>query len=229
VCDYFGVNPSEVDILMGTFSKSFGAVGGYIAANGELIEKLRVSSADSYFGEVPSPPVLRQISSVLNIMIEPTGRERLQRLAFNTRYLRLGLKRLGFIVYGEDDSPVVPLLIYNTAKIAAFSRELLRRHIATVVIAYPATPMESARARFCLSAAHTKDDLDRVLKACDEVGSLLLLKFSTGIGGGAHPDNSEPREKFWNKFLGLPGRTRPRWKIEDVLDRGVGDVQLPLA
>ena len=228
VCDYFGVNPSEVDILMGTFSKSFGAVGGYIAGDKELIAKLRMSSADCGFGEAPCPPVLKQISSVVDIMTQNTGQERLQRLAFNSRYLRLGLKRLGFIVYGGDDSPVVPLLMYNTGKILAFSRHMLKRQIAAVIVAYPATPMESARARFCLSAAHTKSDLDKVLKACDEVGDLLLLKFSTGLGGGSDPLDLQSRNGSWKSLLGLSDRNHPRWRIEDVIDRGASDVQLPL-
>jgi len=89
------------------------------------------------------------------------GEERLQRLAFNSRYLRLGLKRLGFIVYGHDDSPIVPLLLFHPAKMPAFSHEMLKRKISIVVVGYPATPLVSSRARFCVSAAHTKDDLDR--------------------------------------------------------------------
>ncbi|KUJ13744.1 PLP-dependent transferase [Mollisia scopiformis] len=228
VCDFFGICPSRVDVLMGTFSKSFGAVGGYIAGDIGLISKLRLSSPDTYFGEAPSPPILKQISSALNVMTGPEGEQRLRRLAFNSRYLRLGLKRLGFIIYGQDDSPVVPLLIYNTAKIAAFSREMLKRNIATVVVAFPATPMESARARLCLSAAHTKDDLDRVLRACDEVGDLLLLKLSSGIGGGASLTNLDTRTGFWKRFVVREDKRRPRWRLEDVLERGVSDVQLPL-
>ncbi|CZR64620.1 related to serine palmitoyltransferase [Phialocephala subalpina] len=228
VCDFFGICPSRVDVLMGTFSKSFGAVGGYIAGDREMISKLRISSPDTCFGEAPSPPILKQISSALKIMTSAEGEGRLRRLAFNSRYLRLGLKRLGFIIYGQDDSPIVPLLIYNTAKIAAFSREMLRRNIATVVVAFPATPMESARARLCLSAAHTKDDLDRVLKACDEIGDLLLLKLSSGVGGGSYPANLEPQTSFWRKHKIEGNKNRPRWRLEDVIERGVSDVQLPL-
>lgn len=240
VCDYFGIDPSEVDILMGTLTKSFGANGGYIAAEKAIIDKLRVTNAGTMYGETPAPPVLAQISSALRIitgeLMPGQGEERLQRLAFNSRYLRLGLKRLGFIIYGHDDSPVIPLLLYHPAKIPAFSHEMLRRKISVVVVGYPATPLVESRARFCVSAAHTKDDLDRLLSACDEIGNVLQLKFSSGIAGGAEPlpDGVTPEmEKAWRRSEKNDGRgdltvQPPRWQLSEVIRRGVVDVKLPL-
>ncbi|KAL8971046.1 MAG: hypothetical protein Q9183_001242 [Haloplaca sp. 2 TL-2023] len=239
VCDYFGVDPSEVDILMGTLTKSFGANGGYIAGDKTLIDKLRVTNAGTIYGESPTPMVLSQIASSLRIIngeiVPGQGEERLQRLAFNSRYLRLGLKRLGFIVYGNDDSPIIPLLLYNPAKIPAFSHEMLKRKISVVVVGYPATPLVSSRARFCVSAAHNKDDLDRLLEACDTIGDVLQLKFSSGIAGGALPlpEGVTPEmEKEWirtekengNKIIRQP----PRWKLSDVISRGVVDIKTAL-
>ena len=240
VCDYFGIDPSEVDILMGTLTKSFGANGGYIAGDKAIIDKLRVTNAGSIYGESPAPPVLAQICSALRIIagefIPGQGEERLQRLAFNSRYLRLGLKRLGFIVYGHDDSPIIPVLLYNPAKMPAFSHEMLKRKISVVVVGYPATPLVSSRARFCVSAAHTKDDLDRLLEACDEIGNVLQLKFSSGVAGGAEPlpeGISLEMEKEWKRaqkgtIQGEMNFQPPRWKLEDVLKRGVQDVKVPL-
>lgn len=240
VCDYFGIDTSEVDILMGTLTKSFGANGGYIAGDKAIIDKLRVTNAGSIYGESPAPPVLAQISSALRIIagefVSGQGEERLQRLAFNSRYLRLGLKRLGFIVYGHDDSPIIPVLLYNPAKMPAFSHEMLKRKISVVVVGYPATPLVSSRARFCVSAAHTKDDLDRLLEACDEIGNVLQLKFSSGVAGGAEPlpeGISPEMEKDWKRaqkstIQGELNFQPPRWKLEDVLKRGVQDVKVPL-
>ncbi|KAI9661429.1 MAG: serine palmitoyltransferase component [Trizodia sp. TS-e1964] len=243
VCDYFGIDPSEVDILMGTLTKSFGANGGYIAADRALIDKLRVTNAGSLYGEAPSPPVLTQILSSLRIIngeLAPgQGEERLQRLAFNSRYLRLGLKRLGFIVYGHDDSPIIPVLLFNPAKMPAFSHEMLRRKISVVVVGYPATPLVSSRARFCVSAAHTKDDLDRLLSACDEIGNILQLKFSSGLAGGAKPlpEGDTHDEMLKGEGKGEVDRKSssqmmmlqpPRWKLEEVLARGVQDIKSPL-
>ncbi|KAL9640010.1 MAG: hypothetical protein Q9164_000545 [Protoblastenia rupestris] len=238
VCDYFSIDPSEVDILMGTLTKSFGANGGYVAGDKAMIDKLRLNNAGSIYGESPAPAVLAQISSALRIisgeMVPGQGEERLQRLAFNSRYLRLGLKRLGFIVYGHDDSPIIPVLLYNPAKMPAFSHEMLKRKISVVVVGYPATPLVSSRARFCVSAAHTKDDLDRLLEACDEIGNVLQLKFSSGIAGGARPlpeGVTADMEKEWKrtaKHEDIVEYQRPRWKLDDILKRGVQDVKVPL-
>ena len=112
VCDYFSVSPTEIDILMGTFTKSFGAAGGYVAASEDIIDRLRLHNATQVYAESMSPVVLAQIEASVRIINGDIGgaegQDRLQRLAFNTRYLRMGLKRMGFILYGHDDSPVVP-------------------------------------------------------------------------------------------------------------------------
>ncbi|RFU26504.1 hypothetical protein B7463_g9841, partial [Scytalidium lignicola] len=236
VCDYFGIDPSEVDILMGTLTKSFGANGGYIAAEKHIIDKIRSTNAATIYGESPTPPVLMQILSALKIITGEIcpgqGEERLQRIAFNSRYLRLGLKRLGFIVYGHDDSPIIPIVLYNPAKMPAFSHEMLRRKISVVIVGYPATPLISSRARFCISAAHNKDDLDRVLAACDEIGNVLQIKYSTGIAGGAEhlPDGVTPAmEAEWRKANGLQGVIKPpRWALRDVIANGVQDAKQAL-
>jgi serine palmitoyltransferase len=237
VCDYFGIDTSEVDILMGTLTKSFGANGGYIAADKKVIDKLRATNSGVVFGEAPTPPILTQILTSLRIingeLIPGEGGERLQRLAFNSRYLRLGLKRLGFIVYGHDDSPIIPLLLFNPAKMPAFSHEMLKRKISVVIVGYPATPLVSSRARFCVSAAHNKEDLDRLLTACDEIGNVLQLKFSTGVAGGAlpPPEGMTPEmEKEWHRQQRLRnGKIQePRWRLEDVIKRGAHDVKFPL-
>ncbi|KAL4911533.1 hypothetical protein BDW74DRAFT_184825 [Aspergillus multicolor] len=204
VCDYFKADPAEVDILMSTFTKSFGANGGYIAADKAIIDTLRCTNAGQVYSEGPALP----------------GLERVQRLTFNSRYLRLGLKRLGFIVYGHDDSPIVPLMLYHPAKMPAFSREMLRRKISVVVVTYPATQLELSRARLCVSAAHTKDDLDRVLEACDEVGEALHLKFSSGIAGGL----KEPRAGGASSPERLP--EPPRWTLSEIIENGVIDAKL---
>lgn len=234
VCDYFGVDPAEVDILMGTLTKSFGANGGYVAADKHIIDKLKSTNAATQLGESPTPAVLMQILSSLRLItgeLHPgQGAERLQRIAFNSRYLRLGLKRLGLIVYGHDDSPIIPIMLYSPGKMSSFSHEMLKRNISVVIVGYPATPLISSRARFCVSSAHNKEDMDRLLQACDEVGDILQLKFSTGIAGGLEPlpaGVTPETEKEWRKTNGVMIQP-PRWKMEDIVEAGVRDVQLPL-
>jgi serine palmitoyltransferase len=82
---------------------------------------------------------------------------------------------MGFVVYGHDDSPVVPLMIFMVAKIPTFIIGLLNRNVATVGVGFPATKMTQERARFCVSAGHTKEMLDQV-GALDQ----LVLRF---VGG----------------------------------------------
>ncbi|PCH37583.1 serine palmitoyltransferase 2 [Wolfiporia cocos MD-104 SS10] len=245
VADYFGINPRHIDILMGTFTKSFGAAGGYISGNKVLVDRLRVHGHTGPYAEAMSPPVLTQvIASMASIMgissglekdklnalvlpakseeypglvpvsalpswmpVAPTmadgsdGLMRLRRLAFNARYLNRGLRKLGFITYGCDDSPVIPLLLFNPGKMAVFSRMMRTRAvpIVVVVVAYPATPLVTSRVRFCLSAAHTKEDIDTVLIACDEIGDLLDLKQGQG----------------------------ERWPLKEIINRAVELVAMP--
>ncbi|KAJ7122952.1 serine palmitoyltransferase 2 [Mycena epipterygia] len=251
VADYFDIPPRSIDILMGTFTKSFGAAGGYIAGNKSLIDRLRVRGHSGPYAEAMTPPVLTQIvasmasimgvspppltssnssSSTLYPQLEvetyhhpapapasslPTwlslppslsdgseGLSRLRRLAFNSRYLHQGLIKLGFITYGHPASPIVPLLLFNPGKMNMFHRMMKDRQtpIIVVVVAYPATPLVTSRVRFCVSAAHTKEDIDTVLRACDDVGDVLDLKHGLG--------HSE------------------RWRIDEVCERAVELVSL---
>ncbi|KAI9136959.1 serine palmitoyltransferase [Paraphysoderma sedebokerense] len=180
VCDYYGLDPRKVDILMGTFTKSFGAAGGYIGGKKNIISYLRLHAHSPYYCEPVSPPVITQIHTSMSIIMgldgSDEGAKRLARIKANGRYFAKKLKQMGFIVYGDEDSPVIPLLLFNPAKIPAFSRECLRRNIAVVVVGYPATPIISSRVRFCLSASHSKEDLDKALEVVSLVGDRLELK-----------------------------------------------------
>ncbi|KAJ3051028.1 serine palmitoyltransferase component [Rhizophlyctis rosea] len=182
VCDYFGLDPKDVDIMMGTFTKSFGAAGGYIAARKEVVDHIRLHAHSSVYAESITTPVVQQIHTSMRIIMGEEGgddgRRRIHILARNSRYFSTELKKMGFIVYGDVESPVIPLLLFHPAKIPAFSREMLKRGIAVVVVGYPATPIITSRVRFCISAAHTLEDLKFALEAISEVGDLLCLKVS---------------------------------------------------
>ncbi|KAJ2849388.1 serine palmitoyltransferase component [Coemansia brasiliensis] len=183
ICDHFGVDPREVDVLMGTFTKSFGAAGGYIAGSKALIDYLRVHSYSAIYAEAMSVPVLVQVSSSMRMIMGEDrehaleGQQRLDQLAINSRYFAQRLVEMGFMTMGNPGSPVIPLLLFSPAKIPAFSRECLKRNIAVVVVSYPATPIITGRVRFCISASHTREDLDFALEQISEIGDLLMLKF----------------------------------------------------
>nr|XP_056712331.1 serine palmitoyltransferase 3 [Euleptes europaea] len=191
VVEYFGMNPDDVDVLMGTFTKSFGAAGGYIAGRKELVDYIRTHSHSATYATSMCPPVAEQIiramKCVMGVDGTTQGLQRVQRLGENTRYFRRRLHELGFIIYGNEDSPVVPLLVYLPGKIGAFSRRMLAKNIGVVVVGFPATPLGESRARFCVSAAHTREMLDKVLHALDELGDFLDLKYSR------HPRPSRPQ------------------------------------
>ncbi|XP_018327375.1 serine palmitoyltransferase 2 [Agrilus planipennis] len=182
VVDYFGCNPKDVDILMGTFTKSFGSAGGYIAGRKELVTYLRKYSYASKYATAMSPPLAAQIIAVLRILMgkdgTDEGKNRMDALARNTRYFRKRLAQIGVITYGNEDSPVVPILVYYYSKIAAMVRTLIKNKIATVGVGYPATPLLQGRIRICLSAAHTKEQLDYALDAIATVADELGLKYS---------------------------------------------------
>uniref|UniRef100_A0A8C3YJY2 serine C-palmitoyltransferase n=1 Tax=Catagonus wagneri TaxID=51154 RepID=A0A8C3YJY2_9CETA len=183
VVEFFRMDPRDVDVFMGTFTKSFGASGGYLAGRKDLVDYLRAHSHSAAYATSMSPPIAEQIIRSMKLIMgldgTTQGLQRVQQLAKNTRYFRQKLSQLGFIIYGNEESPVVPLLLYMPAKVAAFARHLLNRYkIGVVVVGFPATPLAEARARFCISATHTREMLDKVLEALDEIGDLLHVKYS---------------------------------------------------
>uniref|UniRef100_A0A4W3K9V8 serine C-palmitoyltransferase n=1 Tax=Callorhinchus milii TaxID=7868 RepID=A0A4W3K9V8_CALMI len=166
VVEYFGVDPADIDVMMGTFTKSFGAIGGYIAGKKELVDYLRgYSHSAAYATSMPpaiAEHIVRTLKCIMGLDGTTIGAERIRKLKENTRYFRQHLQQMGFIIYGNEDSPVVPLLLYMPGKVGAFARRMLKKNIGVVVVGFPATPIVESRARFCLSAAHTQEMLDRV-------------------------------------------------------------------
>ncbi|KAJ6647781.1 Serine palmitoyltransferase 2, partial [Pseudolycoriella hygida] len=182
VVDYYGIDPNDIDILMGTFTKSFASSGGYIAGSKKLINFLRANSHAHCYASSMSPPVTQQILTTMKIIMgldgTNDGQRRTNQLARNTRYFRRRLAQIGVITYGHEDSPVVPMLVYLFSKIAAVVRTLTKRNIAVVGVGFPATPIMAGRIRFCLSASHTKEQLDYAIKVIDEESAALGLKYS---------------------------------------------------
>jgi len=105
------------------------------------------------------------------------GKQKLLALKENSNFFRNGLIERGFQVYGDQDSPVVPLMIYYPAKMYMFSRECLDLGLAVVIVGFPATPLLMSRVRFCISASHKKEDLQNALDKIGILGDRLLLKY----------------------------------------------------
>jgi serine palmitoyltransferase len=185
VCEHSGVDPKDVDVLMGTFTKSFGSIGGYIAGDRALIKYLRRMSSGYLICEAFSSGACQQALSSLQVILgedgTEIGKEKIRRLHDNAVYFRNGLRKLGMTVFGEESSPVIPAMLFNPAKMPAFSRKLLKRGLAVVVVGYPATSLIESRARFCVSAAHTRDDLNRALEAIDEVANEAMVRYDRTV------------------------------------------------
>lgn len=162
-------------------------MGGYIASSAAVIDHLKSVSAGILYHNAMSPVVCTQILKAFQVIMGEdgtnVGAEKLQRLNENSNYFRGEVKRLGLHVYGDFDSPIIPVMIYFPAKIAAFSRECLRRGLAVVVVGFPATSVILSRVRFCISAGHTKEDLDASIKILDEIASMLFLKYEKSTVG----------------------------------------------
>lgn len=173
VCEYAGVNFDDIDMLMGTFSKSFAGMGGYIASTKKIINFLKRKSDLSKFGEQLSPIVANQILECLKDLKYGEGKKYPSKLMENSAYMRKRLIDLGYVVFGDTVSPVIPVLIFHPGKIGEFSSLCYEKGLAVVVVGYPATPVITSRVRLCLSYYHTKEDIDIAVRIINHTGKLL--------------------------------------------------------
>ncbi|KAI6656915.1 Serine palmitoyltransferase 2-like [Oopsacas minuta] len=182
VVEYWGSDANEIDIMMGTFSKSFGAHGGYIASTKAVVSHIRRQTHTNYASAM-TPGVAMQIYSSLRIIMgrddryPNDGQRRIRQLAENTRYFRTELYKRGYVVAGGDHSPVVPVLLNYPGKVTIASRYMLLNGIAITIAALPAVPITESRIRFCLSASHTREMLDYCIEKLDEVNSILSFNY----------------------------------------------------
>nr|XP_027200972.1 serine palmitoyltransferase 2-like [Dermatophagoides pteronyssinus] len=184
IVDYFGCNPSDVDLLMGTMTKSFAAAGGYLAGRKQLINHIRQYSLSNYAGSI-SAPIAQQIINTLSIlsyknpneMIDTEGQQRIAQLLSNTHYMRDRLKHLGFIIAGHYDSPVIPIMIYIPAKIGSVVRMAVQNGLALVCAGYPATSLTTNRIRLCMTAQHSRETLDQAIQILSMIGDVHHIKY----------------------------------------------------
>merc|ERR1711865_1220832 len=133
---------------------------------------LKCHSTGSLYANSMSPPVVQQVLTALKVISGQDGtnigQKKLRAIRDNSNFFRQGLIDMGLEVFGDWDSPIMPVMLYNPAKIAAFSRECYKRKLAVVVVGFPATPLVLSRARFCISAGHKKADLEKALVQIEE-------------------------------------------------------------
>ena len=105
------------------------------------------------------------------------GRDKIQQIKDNSNWFRQELDRMGLDVLGAADSPIIPIMCYSPAKAAAVSRMALQRGLALVMVGFPATSLVLARVRVCISAAHSRKDLEFAVAILKEVVRPAMIRY----------------------------------------------------
>jgi glycine C-acetyltransferase len=165
VHEYHGVM-DRVDIITGTFGKALGgASGGYTSGRKEIVDMLRQRSRPYLFSNTLAPAICVASIKVLDMLSASTFfRDRLEE---NTRYFRKGLQAAGFAI-PRGDHPIVAVMLGDAVLAQEMSKKLLSRGIYAIGFFSPVVPKGKARIRVQVSAAHTKDDLDKAISAFAE-------------------------------------------------------------
>jgi len=163
----------RVDIITGTLGKALGgAMGGYTTAKKEIIELLRQRSRPYLFSNSLAPSIVGASIKVFELLEkETTLRDQLE---WNTQYFKKGIKEAGFDII-DGDSAIVPVMLYDAKLSQTMANELLKKGIYVIGFFFPVVPKDKARIRVQLSAAHTKEHIDKAIVAFKEVGEMLNI------------------------------------------------------
>jgi glycine C-acetyltransferase len=165
----------RIDIITGTLGKALGgAMGGFTSGRREMIETLRQKSRPYLFSNTLAPMIAGASLSVLERISKST--ELRDRLHQNTAYFRKEIERIGFTIK-PGTHPVVPVMLFDAPLAQKFAARMFDLGVLLSGFFYPVVPMGQARVRVQLSAAHTREQLETVLKAFEQAGRELgILK-----------------------------------------------------
>tara|TARA_B100000787_G_scaffold84021_1_gene61840 strand:+ start:422 stop:1621 length:1200 start_codon:yes stop_codon:yes gene_type:complete len=162
----------RVDIITSTFGKALGgSSGGFTSGRKEIIDMLRQRSRPYLFSNTLAPSICAATLKVLEMLNKST--ELRDKLEDNTHYFRKGMQQAGFDVE-QGDHPIVPVMLGDANIAQEMSKKLLERGIYAIGFFFPVVPKGKARIRTQISAAHTKDDLDKAIKAFTETKGELI-------------------------------------------------------
>ncbi len=162
----------KIDIEMGTFSKAFGVVGGYISGSTDLKEfAFNKSRTWLLSGSAPPATAAACIASLNVVKNEP---EHVKKLWENTDYWKKGLKKTGFNT-GESETPITPVMLRESLTAQKFSQKLLDKGILALPIVFPMVAKDKARIRTIMNSGLTKQDLDSALEKFEEIGKELKV------------------------------------------------------
>ena len=169
IVDHFGLH-GKVDLEVGTLSKAFGVVGGYVAAKEELIDYLRQKARPFLFSSAVTPPDVAAAIAAVDILTDSD--ELVVKLWDNANYFKTEMKSLGFDI-GISQTPITPVMLGEAPLAQEFSKRLFKEGIFAQAIGYPTVPKGKARIRVMISAVHEKKDLDFALEKFEKVGKEL--------------------------------------------------------
>jgi glycine C-acetyltransferase len=163
----------RVDIITGTLGKALGgAMGGYTTAKKEIIEILRQRSRPYLFSNSLAPAIVGASIKVFELLEKDTSLR--DKLEWNTNYFKEGMKKAGLDII-DGDSAIVPVMLYDAKLSQVMADELLKKGIYVIGFFFPVVPRDKARIRVQLSAAHTKEHLDKAIEAFTSVGKALKV------------------------------------------------------
>jgi len=169
--DHFGLK-GRVAIQIGTLSKAVGVLGGYVAGSRDLRDMLTQRARPFLFSTSHPPAVAAACLEAIRIMEEQP--ELVERLWSNTRRFKAELTRLGFDT-GVSETPITPIIVGESGAAIRFSERLLEEGIFATSVVYPTVPLDGARLRTIVTAAHTEEHLERAVATFDRVGRELGL------------------------------------------------------
>jgi glycine C-acetyltransferase len=161
----------KIDIITGTLGKALGgAMGGYTTGRKEIIEMLRQRSRPYLFSNSLAPEIVGGALQVLDMISEDDTL--LKKLQWNTEYFKNGMEKLGFDI-GKSESPIIPVMLYDAKLSQEMADALLQEGIYVIGFFYPVVPKGKARIRVQLSAAHSKEHLDKAIQSFELIGKKL--------------------------------------------------------
>lgn len=169
VCDHFGLT-DDVDVIMGTFSKSLASIGGFVAADESVINWLRHNSRSYIFSASATPAATAAALAALDIMQQEP--ERIQKLWEVTHLALDGFRSLGFEI-GYTETPIIPLYIRDNEKTFIITKMLFEEGIFVNPVVSPAVPSADTLIRFSLMATHTKEQVAIALEKIGKCAKIL--------------------------------------------------------
>ncbi len=169
ICEHFNAS-QDVDLIMGTFSKSLGTIGGFVAADESVINYLKHNSRTLIFSASITPASTGCVLAALDVMAKETWRQ--EALWANTNRAKAGFLKAGFEI-GPTQSPIIPLFVRDNTKTFLLTKMLMDDGVFVNPVVSPAVPSEDSLIRYSLMATHTFDQVDESIEKISKAAKVL--------------------------------------------------------